>query len=39
MRVLQYFPVVEDPNVRRGLFDVSYIFLTISTHLEFMLCE
>ncbi|CAM6024960.1 unnamed protein product [Sphagnum balticum] len=22
MRVLQYFPVVEDPNVRRGLFDV-----------------
>ncbi len=39
MRVLQYFPVVEDPNVRRGLFDVSHIFLTLSTHLEFMLCE
>jgi AP-2 complex subunit alpha len=39
MRVLQYFPVVEDPNVRRGLFDVSHIFLALSTHLEFVLCE
>jgi AP-2 complex subunit alpha len=39
MRVLQYFPVVEDPNVRRGLFDVSHIFLALSTHLELMLFE
>jgi len=26
MRVLQYFPTVEDPNTRRALFEVSLLF-------------
>ena len=31
MRVLQYFPAIDDPSIRKSLLDVSYLYEVSST--------
>jgi hypothetical protein len=35
MRVLQYFPTIDDPSTRKSLLDVSYLY-AVSSSVQFL---